>query len=63
MTFHGKWNISNAGTDFACVTGLPYKSVSSGLNGQSLALHEMFGAITNNATRVGIIPDNSTRID
>lgn len=62
VTFHGKWNISNAGTDYACITGLPYTS-ASGVNGQSLALHEMFGAITNNATRVGIIPDNSTRID
>ena len=62
VTFHGKWSISNAGTDYACITGLPYKSVS-GLNGQSLALHEMFGAITTNPTRAGIIPDNSTRID
>ena len=62
VTFHGKWSISNAGTDYACITGLPYKS-ASGLNGQSLALHEMFGAITTNPTRAGIIPDNSTRID
>lgn len=63
VTFHGKWNISSAGTDYACITGLPYTSVASGLNGQSLALHEMYGAITTNPTRVGVIPDNSTKID
>ena len=62
VTFHGKWSISNAGTDYACITGLPYAS-TGGVNGQSLAIHEMFGAITTNPTRAGIIPDNSTRID
>ncbi len=62
VTFHGKWNISNAGTDYACITGLPYTS-AGGLSGQSLALHEMFGTITTNPTRAGIIPDSSTRID
>ena len=62
VSFHGKWTISNAGSDYACITGLPYAS-ASGLNGQSLAIHEMFGAITTNPTRTGVIPDNSTRID
>ncbi|MGN1044319.1 MAG: DUF859 family phage minor structural protein [Acutalibacteraceae bacterium] len=62
VSFHGKWNITNAGTDYACVTGLPYVS-NGGMNGQSLALHEMFGAISTNPTRCGVIPDNSSRID
>ncbi len=62
VSFHGKWNITNAGGDYACVTGLPYVSRGS-LNGQSLALHEMFGAISTNSTRCGVIPDNSSRID
>ena len=62
VSFHGKWTISNSGSDYACVTGLPYTS-ASGLNGQSLSLHEMFGGVTTNPTRVGVIPDNSTRIN
>mgnify|MGYP001129077133 CR=1 FL=1 len=62
VSFHGKWNITNAGTDYACITGLPYVS-KGGMNGQSLALHEMFGAISTNPTRCGVIPDNSSRID
>ena len=62
VTLHEKWNISNAGTDYACITRLPYVS-ASGINGQSLALHEMFGSVTTNSTRVGVIPYNSTRID
>ena len=61
VSFHGKWNITNAGTDYACVKGLPHVSRGS-LNGQSLALHEMFGAINTNPTRCGIIPDNASCI-
>lgn len=62
VSFHGKWNIANAGTDYACIMGLPYVSRGS-MNGQSLALHEMFGTISTNPTRCGVIPDNSSRID
>lgn len=62
VSFHGKWNITKAGTDYACVTGLPYVSRGS-LNGQALAFHEMFGAISTDPTRCGIIPDNSSCIN
>lgn len=62
ISFYGKWTISNRGTDYACITGLPYVA-SNGMNGQSLALHEMFGGITTDATRIGVIPDNSAKID
>jgi hypothetical protein len=62
VTFYGKWSITNAGTDYACVTGLPFLSIS-GVSGQSLALHELYGAINRNPTRTGIIPDNSMVIN
>lgn len=62
VSFHGKWNITNAGTDYACITGLPYISAGN-MNGQSLAFHEMYGAINTNPTKCGVIPDNSSRID
>lgn len=62
VTFHGKWTISSAGTDYACITGLPYVA-SNGMNGQSLALHEMFGGINRDPTRIGVIPDNTSKID
>lgn len=62
VSFHGKWNITKAGTDYACVTGLPYVSRGS-LNGQALAFHEMFGAISTDPTRCGIIPDNLSCIN
>ncbi len=62
VSFHGKWNITNGGTDYARITGLPFAAASN-MNGQSLALHEMFGGINRDATRVGVIPDNSTQIN
>jgi hypothetical protein len=62
VTFYGKWNISSAGTDYACVTGLPYVS-GSNTSGQSLTLTELFGAINRDPDRTGIIPDNSVAIN
>lgn len=44
ITFHMKVNISNQGTDYACVKGLPF-TASNNMNGQSLALHECYGGI------------------
>lgn len=61
ITFFGKWSISNAGTDYACITGLPYVS-SNEMVGQALSLNQIYGAINRNPTRTGIIPDSSSRI-
>ena len=44
ITFHMKVNISNQGTDYACVKGLPF-TASNNMNSQSLALHECYGGI------------------
>ena len=44
ITFHMKVNISNQGTDYACVKGLPFIA-SNNMNSQSLALHECYGGI------------------
>ena len=44
ITFHMKVNISNKGTDYACVKGLPF-TASNNMNSQSLALHECYGGI------------------
>lgn len=62
VTFFGKWDITNSGTDYACVTGLPFPAADN-VCGQALALHQVYGAINQNPTRTGVIPDSSSRID
>lgn len=62
ISFHGKWNITNNGSGYACITGLPYKGGS--YDGQALALREAFGAISNidNLTITGTVQDGSNTI-
>lgn len=60
VSFHGKWNITNSGSGYACITGLPYKAGS--YDGQALALHELYGAIDRNPTRTGVVMDGTDRI-
>lgn len=60
VSFHGKWNITNSGSGYACITGLPYKGGS--YDGQALALHELYGAIDQNPTRTGVVMDGTDRI-
>jgi hypothetical protein len=62
ITFHGKWNITGAGTDYACVTGLPFVA-ANGINGQGLATKECYGGISGDTLIVGFVPDNNSRID
>lgn len=61
ISFFGKWNITNSGSGYACITGLPYPAGTYG--GQALALNQLYGAINQNPTRAGIVADNTDRID
>lgn len=60
ISFHGKWNITNSGSGYACITGLPYNA--GNYDGQALALRELYGAINQNPTRTGVIADGTTSI-
>ena len=44
VTFHIKVNISNQGTDYACIRGLPFASAGN-MDGQGLAIHECYGGL------------------
>lgn len=44
VTFHMKVNISNQGTDYACIRGLPFASAGN-MDGQGLAIHECYGGL------------------
>ncbi|MDR1627630.1 MAG: phage baseplate upper protein [Oscillospiraceae bacterium] len=59
--FHMKCNITNAGTDYACVNGLPF-TAKNGLDGQALCTRESCGAITTTQGTTGIIEDNTTKL-
>ncbi len=48
VTFHGKFNITNAGDGYACVSGLPYVA-GTNMNGQGFSMRECYGAITPNS--------------
>lgn len=61
ISFRGKWNITNSGSGYACITGLPY---NAGIyDGQALALRELSGAIIRDPTRCGTVVDGTNRID
>lgn len=64
VSFHLKANITNAGTGYALVTGLPFTS-ATGLDGQGLSMSEGSGAITSHSSNytVGNVLDDSTTID
>ena len=61
ITFHMKCNITNAGTDYACVYGLPF-TAKSGVDGQALSTRESFGAIGSASNTAGIVEDNTKRL-
>ncbi len=61
ISFHMKVNITNAGTDYACVKGLPFISTDN-TGGQALSVNEVFGAV-NGSPPYGNIPDNSSQIN
>ncbi len=61
ISFFGKWNITNSGSGYASITGLPYPAGTYG--GQALALNQLYGAVNQNPTRTGVIADNTDRID
>jgi hypothetical protein len=44
VTFHMKVNISNQGTDYACIRGLPFAAADN-MDGQGLAIHECYGGL------------------
>lgn len=58
VTFHMKVNISNQGTDYACVKGLPF-TASNNMNSQSLALHECYGGIDQRPATANICDSSS----
>ena len=58
ITFHMKVNISNQGTDYACVKGLPF-TASNNMNSQSLALHECYGGIDQRPATANICDSSS----
>lgn len=60
VSFHMKANITGQGTDYACITGLPF-TAASGMNGQALALHECFGG-TSMYPSAGNIGDSTSII-
>ena len=39
-----KVNISNQGTDYACIRGLPFAAADN-MDGQGLAIHECYGGL------------------
>ena len=61
ISFHMKCDITNAGTDYACVYGLPF-TAKNGVDGQALSTRESFGAIGSASATVGIIEDNTKRL-
>ena len=61
ITFHMKCNITNAGTDYACIDGLPFTSIG-GVDGQALSVRESFGAIGSSSSTIGIVEDNAKRL-
>jgi hypothetical protein len=61
ISFHMKCNISNAGTGYASIEGLPF-TAKNGVNGQALCTRESFGAISTSQGTTGIIEDNTTRL-
>lgn len=60
ISFRCKMEITNPGTGYACIKGLPFKSISSGVGGQGLSIIEVEGV--NRQGGVGFIPDDSTQI-
>ena len=58
ITFHMKVNISNQGTDYACVKGLPF-TASNNMNSQSLTLHECYGGIDQRPATANICDSSS----
>ena len=58
ITFHMKVNISNQGTDYACVKGFPF-TASNNMNSQSLALHECYGGIDQRPATANICDSSS----
>lgn len=60
ITFHLKVNITNAGTDYACIRGLPFATTNN-MDGQGLALRECFGGLDHNPGSA-FIPDSSSII-
>lgn len=44
VTFHMKVNISNQGSNYACIRGLPFTAASN-MNAQVLAIRESYGGI------------------
>ena len=58
ITFHMKVNISNQGTDYACVKGLPF-TASNNMTSQSLALHECYGGIDQRPATANICDSSS----
>ena len=62
ISFHLKANITNKGSGYACINGLPF-SAGGSLEGQGLALREMYGAITNqNYSESCFVLDGSSSI-
>lgn len=61
ISFHMKCNITSAGTDYACVDGLPF-TAKNGVDGQALATRESFGSIGSSTGSIGIVEDNTTRL-
>lgn len=60
ITLHGKFNISNWGTDYACIQGLPFKSNGS-FNDCALAVRELHGIFTQTPARA-FIPGGKSQI-
>ena len=64
ITCHCKYNITNAGSGYVRIGGLPF-TATNGCDGQGFALRECYGAIQEGGTGVGstgAIDDNSTKI-
>ena len=59
ISFHMKTNISNQGSNYACVRGLPFTSANN-MNGQGLAIHECFGGIDQYPASANIGDSTST---
>lgn len=64
ITCHCKYEITNAGSGYARIGGLPF-TASNGCDGQGFALRECYGAMVDVSTEegsTGSIDDSSTKI-
>lgn len=60
ISFQCKIEVTNAGTGYACINGLPFKSIVSGSGGQGLSIIKVEGLLRQGGS--AYIPDNSNQI-